>query len=427
MLPLSFTQVLLVSLFFFYALSPLTPSLSYNFHNGQRLAQIFLLTLLSISLIRENQLKIPQRGIVYPVAILLLISLISSLTSNFPLSSFLNTLHYVLLLTSTIFIINTQKDVEFLFIFIFFIHTCLIVVCTLNIIFAIFDNSPIHIHNIIMKFDNIRHFNHFQVLILPLGFYILSKTKLKILVSSAIILNLLILAMSNSLAALVCYSTILFLYFIFKLYDSLKSVLLLTTISLFLYLILIITGPEAVNKSVFLSDSGRVEMWMNSIPYFKDLLLGIGVGNYQVRLDSVILSHPHNSFIQVLVEQGFISLIICFYLLFMTIFIFFKNKKNSKKIIAFITFITAIVYSLFSGLIVMPTTQIIFVLIFSQLIECEKTTSLNNKMKIFVATTTLVYFTLAIISFYQLEPNSPKMAGPSFWSAGEKNLEGLYR
>ncbi|BDF95377.1 hypothetical protein KAN5_22150 [Pseudoalteromonas sp. KAN5] len=213
------------------------------------------------------------------------------------------------------------------------------------------------------------------------------------------------------------------MYVTFKMYEYLKSALSLTIISLFLFLILIAIEPESANPPAFLSDSGRIEMWLNSIPDFENILFGIGSGNYQIRLNSVVLSHPHNFVIQIFVEQGLISLITCFYFLFIITFVFLKNrhkKTTNQEKVAFITFVTAVIYSLFSGLIVMPITQIIFVLIFSQLIECNETTKFNRKLKIIVATITSIYFTLSMISFYKLEPNTPKMAGPSFWSAGEK-------
>lgn len=418
LLPLN---LILILLLFFYSLFPLLPSISYDFHNGQRIAQICILTACAILLISRSEIYLPSQEIIYSVITFIVLSFISSAMSDYPYSSLMNSLHYVMLAVLSISLMNTKVSPKF-YIALFAIHSSLIFVCVLNVIFSLIELHPIKGHNIIMKFDNIRHFNHIQVLFIPLSLCILNTTKYKVIIGISIIFNLVILFISNSLAAFVCVILIFTLLLIFKLKEHLKLFVLIFVISIFFYAFIKFFEISSVSNNL-ISDSGRIEMWSRSIPVFEEFFLGNGPGNYSIKLSSTVYSHPHNFVIQLLNEHGAIATFITFYFLYLVANMI-KLTTDYNKLLA-TSLITALIYSLFSGLIIMPLTQVIFCFLLSKTIKKNKKTTFSNYLKVITISLSLVYFVSSMISASKLDGNTPKMAGPSFWSAGEKNLEGL--
>ncbi len=421
LLPLKPTLILILG-YFFYSLFPLLPSISYNFHNGQRIAQIILLTTSAILLVNRSELYLPIKKILYCFLAFIILSFTSSAISNYPYSSMMNTMHYVMLAIFSISLLNTKVSKKF-YIALFTIHSSLIFVCVLNIIFSLVEQQPIIGHNIIMKFDNIRHFNHIQVLSIPLGLYILNTTKYKAITVTSITSNLVILFISNSLAAFVCLFLIFILLLILKLKEHLKNFTFTFVISIFIFSLIKFFEVNYISYDPIISDSGRIEMWLNSIYQSKEFILGIGPGNYSIVLQATALSHPHNFVIQLLNENGIFATLIAFYIIYL-VFKKIELTTDYKKLLV-LTLLTSLIYSLFSGLFVMPLTQIIFCFLFSNVIKANEKITFSSFLKVITISFSLVYFVISMISASKLDGDTPKMAGPSFWSAGEKNLDGL--
>ena len=126
---------------------------------------------------------------------------------------------------------------------------------------------------------------------------------------------------------------------------------------------------------------------------------------------------------QLLNEHGIIATTIALYLIYLVVNKASLASNYNKLIIT--TLITTLAYSLFSGLAIMPLTQVIFCFLLSKVIKNNKKITFSNYLKVITISLSLVYFVSSMISASKLDGNTPKMAGPSFWSAGEKNLEGL--
>jgi len=423
MLPLNLTFLLF---FFFYSLFPLLPSVSYDFHNGQRIAQIFLLFACALHFISRKEISIPKNNITFCITAFLALSFFSSSLSSYPHSSIMNSLHYTMLALLTFSLINTAVNNINFYRVLFYIHTSLLLVCSLNIVFSLIDQQPIKAHNIMMKFDNIRHFNHIQILLLPLSLYIYKHTKYKVLIGFSITLNLVFLFLSNSLASLLCLALIFALLLKFKLNEIFKNSIILLLVSIVFFSAINFYDTSSISSSTtnILNDSGRIEMWSRSVPELSNIFLGVGPGNYSIQIGGTVLSHPHNFLIQILNESGIIALFLVLYLLWIIAKEAALNTENEKLI--FITFITTLFYALASGLIVMPVSQTIIFLLLSQLIPKRKKIPFNNYFKVIIISFSLIYFIISMTSAFRLDGYTPKMAGPSFWSAGEKNLDGLY-
>tara|TARA_Y100000780_G_scaffold172366_1_gene157501 strand:- start:1348 stop:1938 length:591 start_codon:yes stop_codon:yes gene_type:complete len=185
--------------------------------------------------------------------------------------------------------------------------------------------------------------------------------------------------------------------------------------------------PISESNALYFSSSGRYEMWQNSIYEGFNLFSGIGPGNYSYRINTTVLSHPHNSIIQILVESGILSGILIIFILGKIFWVQLNNQSNSTEAerVYFLTFICWVVYSLVSGLMVMPVTQVIGCLLLGSLIRVTKYDApivVSKWNKIYLLLFCTVYGTMFYRSYIQLNADTPKMAGPSFWSAGEKNL-----
>jgi len=78
----------------------------------------------------------------------------------------------------------------------------------------------------------------------------------------------------------------------------------------------------------------------------------------------------------------------------------------------------------------MPVTQVIACLLLGSLMcvtKCVSPIAMSKWNKFYLLLLSAVYSIMFYCSFIQLNADTPKMAGPSFWSAGEKNLQlGIY-
>lgn len=425
---------LLLALFFLITLLPFVPNLSYDYHNSQRVFQFILLV---SSLLCFSRMKIKSVNVdtetKYAFYLFIALNIVSSLLSDFRISSFFNILHYIALVYLALYICQLNKiSLKIIWISLFLAQSVLILFCFLNLLFTLIERSNLSAHLIYMKFDNIRHFNHIQLLVLPFSLYLTKNKKFKVIVFSLITINLLLLFVGSSLAALLLLPLIFLLLYLLKLRTYLYTYLYSILLSLLFYLCICLYLPINENDASYFSSSGRFEMWQNSISEGLNLFSGIGTGNYSYRVNATVLSHPHNSIIQILTESGILSGILIIFILSKIFWVQFNNQNDRTEAekIYFLTFICWIVYSLVSGLMVMPVTQVIACLLLGSLMcvtKCVSPIAMSKWNKFYLLLLSAVYSIMFYCSFIQLNADTPKMAGPSFWSAGEKNLQlGIY-
>ncbi|MGN1385922.1 MAG: O-antigen ligase family protein [Bacillus sp. (in: firmicutes)] len=135
---------------------------------------------------------------------------------------------------------------------------------------------------------------------------------------------------------------------------------------------------ESTNKAVF----SRMTLWKTGLYMFRDNpVLGVGLGNYNVRYKDVTAKYPeldfghetysvHNSYIKVAAETGLLGLLAtaAFYLVFFITLLRLYLKQNNTigKIVAvsiIIGSITFMVQNLSNNLIFIPQLNIIFWLV----------------------------------------------------------------
>ncbi|MEL0632206.1 O-antigen ligase family protein [Pseudoalteromonas carrageenovora] len=188
-------------------------------------------------------------------------------------------------------------------------------------------------------------------------------------------MNLLLLfIIGSSLAILLLLPLIFLLLYLFNSNTYLKTYLYSILLSMLFYFYICLYLPISESDALYFSSSGRFEMWQNSIYEGLNLFSGIGTGNYSYRIDATVLSHPHNSIIQILIESGILSGILIIFILGKIFWVQFNNRSNSTEAekVYFLAFICWIVYYLVSGLMVMPVTQAIACLLLGSLMRATK-------------------------------------------------------
>ena len=113
-------------------------------------------------------------------------------------------------------------------------------------------------------------------------------------------------------------------------------------------------------------DFARWKMWVGAFyTWLENPILGIGGGNF-ILLDNTIslnFGHPHNLFVQLVVEWGITGIILVFMILFM--FYQLTLKRHGVPILLFGGCFSLLFNALLSGAFVYPISQILTVFFFS--------------------------------------------------------------
>ena len=441
------TTITLFIVFLSLSLLPFIPLLSYDYHNHQRILQITLL--LSLSFILTINLYI-QKSVKYLEAnktnttisflIFIFLGFISSVFSDEITFSLFYTSHIFLLILalSLITSLNDKSSTLLLIYALVIAHTCLVLVCLLNIIFTLYEQKPLNPYIIYSGFINIRFFNQVQIFVLPFLILLLKFKNIQRIVFFVLFLNFLLILIGQARGALLSFLVISLLAFMLK--STLKKQIFIGFVCLALSLIAFYSldslnqGGADITRT---SSSGRIDLWLTTLGNLtlKNILIGNGPGIFEMSLgNSAPLSHPHNSLIEVLNEWGGIALIS-----FLAAIIFTIKKASShankykKDIITesiFYSFLIGITYSLFSGVHVMPVSQTLLFIIWGLLIgritnQGHKTVyTLGYKIKLVITVLLIVvwcfYIQKAIEIYNNINPDNGYTFGPRFWSVGQR-------
>lgn len=108
--------------------------------------------------------------------------------------------------------------------------------------------------------------------------------------------------------------------------------------------------------------SGRVSLWIDSLSLLS--ILGTGGGSYVCAYEVanvVNTGHPHNSVIQIWTEWGVLSLLVYVSMILMLFLSTIKAKRRLMRMFG-LSLISGLVYSLVSGVLTMPLSQLFFVI-----------------------------------------------------------------
>lgn len=418
-------QFYILLVFIFIALSLLAHIFTNNLYDTKRLTQVILITVVFV--ISYGKLK-PNKKLNTIFYTILTIGAVSTALSSNILNSFLHLTHIFLLFGLITLGIYLKEKVNHLFYILFFTNIFLISSSLLNYSFFLLDNSPPNADGILYGFYNIRFFNQFQIICIPIILYFLSDKKLSRIATAALTINILLLLISGARGATISLFIMVALGLYFNLINK-EALIKLITCSLFAGIIFYIyisyhSDISAHNYTFRTGSSGRFKMWTDLISKLtlKNILIGYGPGNYFI--SEMRLSHPHNSILQILYNWGGVVTIIViatlYNLLKNCIVLIRRSSYDSAFNTCILVTISLLSYSLFSGVIVMPLPQtflFIFIgLLISYITPTIKQKKRSSKQLILIALSAVFYFGAVLLSYDCLSQAS---YGPNFWSNGQ--------
>jgi len=373
------------------------------------------------------------------ISYFLIFGLFSTIFSDEKLFSLMYIIHFILLFHLLIISTNIKtKQAILCFIYILVAaHISLILICFLNIIFSLNDGSGLNRYNIYVGFINVRFFNQVQIFILPLLLLLLKNKHINKLIVFSIALNLLLMFIGHARGALLSWGVLL--CFIILSNSSLKKQAITSIyISVFSYLLFLYLNSLTSSGITVLktTSGGRYELWFNTLSTlnWSHFIIGNGPGIFEGTINnSRPFGHPHNSLIEVLIEWGGLALLAIACLILNTLkhtYEYLKtHKKDTLTSVIFYSWLAGIIYSLFSGVHVMPVSQTLLFVTWGILLgrinngcSFKFTKNKNIKMMLCILAITLftMYLFLCFKSYYIIDPDKGYISGSKFWSVSKR-------
>jgi len=323
------------------------------------------------------------------------------------------------------------------------------------------ENIPLQWPEPFSGFSNVRFFNQYQIwsitlLALPLLIYPELDKRLKFFLKIiATGWAILLFASASRGAVLSVLLAMLMTLFLFKEYakEFLKLNGLILIAGLIGYLFLFKLIPVLLENQVTVdweptkditNSSGRIELWQYAIQYIIDNpWLGIGPMHYAY-YPGPTHAHPHNSLLQWACEMGIPSTLLVIFLIYSGLSAWVKkfyHLNNNNKLYApshlwialFCSLCSGLIYSLVSGVIVMPLSQITMALIIGWMLgiyfqdqESKPVSQLQHISFMLLAGATLITLTYTVLpsllprlnSYADLPYQDYPIIAPRFWQIG---------
>lgn len=445
--PVSIAILTSFLLFFFFAIFPYVPTVTYSYYDHHRIIQVVYLAFISVVCIGS----IVTRSFVYRslrvysvlMVAFLALGIVSSIMSVEPVDSLMYVLHWKMLfiLAVTATLLNSTSHLKLLFTGIVVVHSSVVLISLLNLMFAIVNGDKLQPFVIYYGFDNIRFFNQVQVFVLPLLLVSLRYSRLKNIVLFLLLANVLLVIIGGGRGALATWSCILILVYVFN--SKLRLQVISAVIaSIFAALIFVVIDRYLAVSVYGLrfedSSSGRMDMWVGALESLQasGFIYGNGPGLFAYRFNNLIFSHPHNSLVEILSEWGGVALLILLYLVVFTLMRAISylraNQDDIVTLTVFCSWFSGVGYSLVSGVIVMPVAQTLLFLSWGVLLGRLYQAGDQGKIKwskgvitaisVLLAVCAVVYLQLICSSYLALDEFEPAMQGPRFWLSGDRNL-----
>jgi len=414
------------------------PNITTFDYNDKRLFEVFFLfiTLLTSAFSNLPIVNILNRESKLILELILLLGILSCIFSVNPQYAFIELITLLSLFIASSFISqiwNKQQTIPISITTLIF-GVFLLEIKFLAYYFAfIFSGTGFSIHDFFPSFANARFFNQYQIWTLPFLTFILTEQSIFKKINKYLLLYIAITwwAMfftTGSRGAVLSVVTALCLvkfFFRDKSSEFIKVTLFISISGFTVYQFLFHAIPYLINQDskllldsleIRLQSSGRVFLWEKAINFtINNPILGIGPMHFAWQdinniTPSRHLNHPHNSFLQWGAEWGLISLSLISYLIIYSLRKWFtkfnyKTVTNTDAPLAItLTFsvISALTYSLFSGVIVMPMSQLMWVFIISIMIakyNDELPIKINNSFYL-----NYLLIPIALFYFYLLCP-----------------------
>jgi hypothetical protein len=329
----------------------------------------------------------------FSFTVFLVLAVCSTLTSQHVFWSMLEMVNIGLLMVAFYILASSMRAVsqDSLFIGVY-VSALLFSVFTftryiLFLIFSYFDAQSFDIHGLMNGYANIRFFNQLQVMIVPLLFISFFSQKLaKFRRVSIVVLALhwMVLLQTEARGAMLSLILAMSLMLYFLSADTRNklviSMLQSVLIGICLWLIFIIAIPywlmDSSNFQIRTGSSGRMDLWLyilKSIP--ERPWLGFGPMSFTWAEGRPLPNaHPHNSVMQLLYEYGVISCIalvtwavsrVC------TRLVHLKKVTDYSSIPVTYAVLSALIYSLASGVVVMPMAQLVLIFLVAMQVQYD--------------------------------------------------------
>ncbi|GAA5523912.1 hypothetical protein Maes01_00461 [Microbulbifer aestuariivivens] len=445
--------VVAIAAWFFLSIDPLDTALPIGYYNNKRIVQVALVcVIVSFFCLRIFRCTLfalsREQGLSRPWGVSLVFILASTLLSANPVHSGLETLHWVLLIglfTAGVFVARAGLS-ETLLALLLVAHGLLVFKAMLNLAFELCGGVGLRPELILPSVDNIRFFNQVQAFIIPLLLVALRSPKFGRFAALFLFLNFLLMLVSGvrGLPLSLMIVGIAGWILLPRLRSNFHYTLLLFVSAFVSYLLIRVSYPEShLHNDIFRThSSGRVMIWGELIESlsWSHLVLGSGSGSYSYSDFERIEGHPHNSILQFVFEWGGIATIALCVAVLRVLFQAWKSIQNNLHEVptiaregVLIAAAVSALYSLFSGLVVMPVPQTLIFLYMGLLWggridawEVHNRRRLSYRSLVsypLIFLTLLTYVTLFSAYFVQQGSDPDAKRGPRLWVEGEQFQE----
>ncbi|MCL1038287.1 O-antigen ligase family protein [Shewanella submarina] len=327
----------------------------------------------------------------------LALGLVSAMLSESPEWGLVELSNYCLLLamfwvfSSYISIVGRQTALRGIFAFTLTFSLFLFAQFVLNLLFHLVDGVTPNIHDLVSGFGNVRFLNQLQVMLLPILLLPHFDCRLKAYrrISTFTVGFYWVLLFQSeargALLVLIAASWLIWLLAPTKVGDLLKKVLFRSLfLGLLIWLVFVIFLPwmftEEFGFELRTSSSGRLATWwylLQEIP--NRLWLGAGpMGFVWAEGKPIPHAHAHNSVMQLLYEHGVLAGIV---VLGSTGYwlkkVLLQQALLASDYLIRFSLLSGLGYSLLSGVIVMPVSQMVLVLVIALVSQSNTTDKAN--------------------------------------------------
>jgi len=414
------------------------PGINYN---DKRITEVLTLVTIMFSSIFIPRQQVTKNKTFILLCFVFLLGLASSFLSISPRHALIEQITFIGLFTTIILISPIWKSKHFFFLvastLIFSMLITEVVFFTSYLAYCISGNN-FSIHDFFPSFANVRFFNQYQIWTMPyISVILLQKnTTVKkynyIIWPIAVAWWLIFFSTGSRGATLAELTAFIVTWYFFK--NQIKDFILITVKLCFFGFIsyqflfnflpyLIYNDTDTLLKSLELRNTtaDRLFLWEKAYHFItQNPFLGIGPMHYALSVtndsDSLnSITHPHNSVLQWAAEWGVISLlsvITLIYIAFKKWFIKYNpsslsniDKNRSYLVIATtISVISAMIYSLLSGVIVMPSSQLTAIMPISLMLYLYSPNTVQSSVKPCYLYKGFIIF-IIILYFYLLIPD----------------------
>lgn len=454
--------VLLCWFWFFASFNPLDLSLSLTPYDHKRVMQVLLVCMLALPFCLKEYRSILSELLKDKFLCLMwflsfIFVFISSVNADNRLHSLFESLHWFLLTTIFCcgFYIVRAGLISLLIVGLLALFSLMVLKALLFLLFQVIDAAPLRVALLYPGVEHHRFFNQIQVFMIPLLFIWGLRSKLKRIAYFFLFLNLLLAFCGGARGLLVgLFGGALLAYLLLKPWRM--EILRTLAVALVAFLIYIVIGAMAdigENADVLRAhSSGRLIIWQRLIAAldFSHFYMGEGSGAFSYHSFNRLEGHPHNSLLQFLYEWGILGTLVTLAAFLRIVYIAWQSLKNQvytpsdENVTAalLVSVMSAAVYSLFSGIVVMPIPQTLFFL-FAGLLwgkaftrerlkdaSCESSsskifTNIFTRSALFgtIAALLVLYVVLCGAYLNQQAGPSEEFRAPRFWAVGAQFSE----